>query len=482
MAQLAERPTSRCLRVLHLAVGHPSRTAKLVSSRSMRNSRPSSTECDRIRQQETITDLFGLLLKTIPKCTVCGQETSIPEKMHSLIVSCDGVGDLNAAIIDYFKSEERPGIECDSDVCKDARATKKYSKIIARGPDILCIQFNRFEAVGARTKKNSRRIPFDEYLDLSPYVQNSASLRYRLLATVQHIGSLHNGHYISVARTAQGDWQLQNDKESTKANLKHATSPTGAFAPYLLFWKKLPAEGIEVPLSSKQQRPPSNPKKRPHDDQGTPAPAEAEGRRSKSPKIHETPVSNHPNPSQSKSGTPLPWPLNTLYGASGIFGHAQGTEQALSECKKEHERKDQKIQSQKILIRRAAISHMQLTGTVTRLKSALRELLQATDTVTPLMRDLQARGGKHRDKATGYLGSEGRAKVLRTKGMGRYLADEHMVRLLDGLPEENGALKTFTEGAEQAIRQDGLEEWLTEELRKSGLPKGDWEGLIRRDL
>ena len=311
------------------------------------------------------------------------------------------------------------------------------------------------------TRKDTQPVAFGEILDLSRFVDNEASLRYQLLAVVHHKGTLARGHYISVTRTPQGEWQCQNDHKVAAANLKDATNPRNGFTPYLLFWRKIPVERAQYPSSSK---------KRSREEAASTLQNQVDRRGSKSPRI-DIPIQHDSHASSSRgSRSSLPWPLKSLYGQNGYFGKAQEIEEELSECRKEHERKNQQMVFQRDLIQRAALSHTQLVGTIGQLDGALDASLQATAIVTPFMRNLQARGEKNRGTAIGYLELEERARMARAKALGRFVKNEHMARLLQGGLEDNGALRELKESVSEAVAQDALENWLDEEFWRSGLP------------
>ena len=89
-------------------------------------------------------------------------------------------------------------------------------------------------------------IPFSENLDLSAHVEGRATLKYRLLAVVHHLGTIDSGHYITVAKGPGHNWEQIDDARVRSASTKAALKPEDSFLPYLLFWQR---EGGPVPVT-----------------------------------------------------------------------------------------------------------------------------------------------------------------------------------------------------------------------------------------
>lgn len=151
---------------------------------------------------------------------------------------------IQQSISRTFRAEALEGLQCECIEDLRKRVTKDRRTSIAQGPDILCIHINRFQTYQKfgqiKTTKDAKAISFGETLDLSPYVDNKTPLRYRLLAVIHHKGNLEAGHYVSVTRTPAGNWECQDNDRVRKVNLGQATSTTGGFTPFLIFWEKMP--------------------------------------------------------------------------------------------------------------------------------------------------------------------------------------------------------------------------------------------------
>ncbi|KAI4167961.1 MAG: hypothetical protein LQ343_006755 [Gyalolechia ehrenbergii] len=348
--------------------------------------------------------------------------------------------------------------------------------------------------------KSAQTIHFDQELDLSRFTKRGAPLRYRLMAAVHHRGTSEVGHYISVTRRDQDHWYSQDDDLVTKVSLNDALRPKEEFTPYLLFWAKIPTrKGLQTPLGSKE---------RPHDEMGPPGqdetgqsqskisskkrsheqakdPTEGETGRppSKSVKTINAPANTAKDTSRPDLTSPSRWPSNWLWGRSEVANKAQQAEQELSDCKEEHERKDELIKWYKDLMRRAAVTHSQLVASISFLNASYKESRRATDVIHPIMRNIHARGAKHEDKAGKFLELAERARDRRRRGKYHIHTSERLTRLVkpaieDGL--ENEAFTAFTTAVEEAMGEDKLEFWLDNELTMSGLPVGDWRSQIRQ--
>ncbi|KAI4189983.1 MAG: hypothetical protein L6R41_001091 [Letrouitia leprolyta] len=410
-----------------------------------------------------------------------------------LILSCQSISHIDEALDREFASDVKSNIECGSEACKNTRVEKEYSKTLARAPDILCIQFNRFRVTNAGTKKNTRQIGFDEELDLSRFTKRHASLRYRLMAVVHHRGSWEFGHYISMTRRDRDCWYRQDDESVKEVGLNDVLEPMGEFTPYLLFWAKVrprkeipnapspkerPCGEMSVPRLDEIGQSPSkiSSKKRSREEAQTATERETERPPLKSAKTsnvlaNDTHISPRPE-SISRSR----WPSRWLWGGLEISDKTQQAEKKLLEWQKEHERKDELIEQQKGLIRRAAVTHAQLVVSLALLNASYEESRQATDIIHPIIRNIHARGKeKYGNKAGKLLQLAKSARDRLRGGSYAFNVSERIARLVEPLTAEdaeNEELPAFIAAVNEARSEDRLEAWLDEELTTSGLPIG----------
>ncbi|KAL8895014.1 MAG: hypothetical protein Q9192_003901 [Flavoplaca navasiana] len=360
--------------------------------------------------------MFQSTIQSKSECTVCRHpHVPAPETNNNLIVSCHGIKSIDQGLDQCFESEERPLLECDSEVCKKVKRTKRFSRTVDVGPEILCIQINRFKQNGGKFEKNTNHIEFGEYLDLTRLLHNKdgTTLRYRLVTAVHHSGTKDFGHYITVAKTPAGPWVRHNDRRVDKVDLREALRPTdNEFTPYLLFWQKEP----ETPGNPES---PKHPGKRPrtHDDHSA---------------SEESPTKRAPNKNGSRR-SPL-WD-------SDLFGpeHPNSQETPSKRIGGEEDRKD----LTKLVIR-AAEAHKSLISSAHNFNAGLDTALRTLATLSPLMKELKTKK-KYRARAKAYLDAEISARRFQTTGLQRIQRSPQLRELVDVGEPSRKALQTFLE-------------------------------------
>ncbi|CAM9846880.1 unnamed protein product [Ectocarpus fasciculatus] len=214
------------------------------------------------RNRSIIVDLFQGQLRSALQCGVCGHRSvtfdpfmyltvPLPEDINSnnddegeRRPSRRGAGggsggppgfSLEACIRMFCEEEVLDGDNawyC-SKCKKHQRATKKLD--LWKVPPVLIVHLKRF----AGSSKISSLVTFPlEGLDLSEVVKSpqKESPDYDLIATANHHGSVHGGHYTATAKNrVSGDWNLFNDErvEGLEANEVQAASA------YVLFYTKM---------------------------------------------------------------------------------------------------------------------------------------------------------------------------------------------------------------------------------------------------
>ena len=266
---------------------------------------------------------------------------------------------------EYNTPERITGLECESKKCQNKKAEKEFVKRIARGPDILLIHFNRFKAGHRGVAKNNSNVPCREILDLSEFVEGKRYLKYRLLAAVLHWGSLREGHYISVTRTPNGSWEMQNDMEVSKTNVNVALNPGDGWTPYMLFYERIlgaPAAAIPATKTSNKRRssdppassvlPPKRPDKRvrEEEEQRLDDQARIEGSHARSPK--RVKIKSEPRDEEQRPP------------GNGV------NRRVATNMQLRIQQLEKQVASQSDLINRAATAHIDLVQTVERLETA----------------------------------------------------------------------------------------------------------------
>ena len=103
---------------------------------------------------------------------------------------------------------------------------------IWRPPTVLIIELKRFIQTGTTTRKNTLLVDFPLKLNISKYVSGTVSSTYELCCVVNHMGSLHGGHYYSTCLNGN-TWLTYNDSQVGPTPNTKLITP---FA-YLLFYK-----------------------------------------------------------------------------------------------------------------------------------------------------------------------------------------------------------------------------------------------------
>ena len=170
---------------------------------------------------------------TCPNCHARSQQTN-PDKI--LGVNLQNPGPLKRLIRnDVFAPAARTGWRCQN--CQHVATTELVQSLeLVTTPEILVVELRRFDPF--TKEKDCVHIPFTQLLDLAPYTINRTPTRYRLMAVIHHSGTLHDGHYVTVAQGPGGNWQRMNDKQVSDVKVTEALRPSD-FSPYLLFYAKM---------------------------------------------------------------------------------------------------------------------------------------------------------------------------------------------------------------------------------------------------
>jgi len=139
---------------------------------------------------------------------------------------------LQECIASAFGSETLEGYKCDT--CKKSGTTRKEAAI-SRYPRNLIVSLKRFTNAGAKVRA---RIPYDENaIDMSPWRAWPAigTSKYRVMSTVEHLGSSRGGHYIMRTRDDDGKWYIYDDGSVAECREGGAAGPDT----YMLFLEQL---------------------------------------------------------------------------------------------------------------------------------------------------------------------------------------------------------------------------------------------------
>lgn len=105
-------------------------------------------------------------------------------------------------------------------ICEKCRKKTEFVKstFLYTLPKYLILHLARFKKGYYSSEKVNTIVEFDEYLSLTPESSKSA-VKYRLLGTVNHFGSLNRGHYFAELRHKDNNWYEVNDEDVRSARV-----------------------------------------------------------------------------------------------------------------------------------------------------------------------------------------------------------------------------------------------------------------------
>ena len=141
---------------------------------------------------------------------------------------------LQECIRAALAEETIDGYACDG--CKK-KVSARMEHAISRFPPQLIVSLKRFTNTGAKVRA---RIPYDENnVDLGewrawPALQPATGVRYRVMSTIEHLGSSRGGHYCMRARE-ETDWVIYDDSSVSMSGSGGAAGPDT----YVLFLERV---------------------------------------------------------------------------------------------------------------------------------------------------------------------------------------------------------------------------------------------------
>jgi ubiquitin C-terminal hydrolase len=181
-----------------------------------------------------ISNICAGLMKISLSCSNCSQDKSKFEEALYLSVACEGSSrspiTLHECLRAHF-SEDQFEAQCD-----ECKVTGPHSMRIrlCNTPQILIICLKRFASQSGRISKIDREILFPATgLDLSKLVVGHQASLYDLAAVVNHLGTIHQGHYTAACKIEES-WVNFDDEVVTKT--RDEASRWGQSA-YILFYQ-----------------------------------------------------------------------------------------------------------------------------------------------------------------------------------------------------------------------------------------------------
>jgi ubiquitin C-terminal hydrolase len=167
------------------------------------------------KEYSPLIDAFYGQTQTKLVCTSCKQCSTRYEPWSVLKVEIPGAEKagspaptLAECVASAFATETLDDYVCDG--CKEKGTTRKMTSI-SRFPRHLILSLKRFTNTGSKVRA---RIPYDpdriEFAAFTAWSSIQAKPAYRVMSTVEHLGSSRGGHYIM--RTREEDaWRIYDD-------------------------------------------------------------------------------------------------------------------------------------------------------------------------------------------------------------------------------------------------------------------------------
>ena len=187
------------------------------------------------KQYSKITDLFSG--QNYSKVTTLKTEevTEVFEPFYQISLP---ITDKTHTLRDCFKEYAKPCELKDDNKYYCGKSKKlvdaiKLDKFI-KAPNVLIIVLKRFDMMG---NKNSKfiRFPLDDLSIKKYFVGYEKNLaQYKCIGIVNHMGTLHYGHYTAYARNIDNEWYEYNDSDvSTTVGAKEIISSKAYILVYL---------------------------------------------------------------------------------------------------------------------------------------------------------------------------------------------------------------------------------------------------------
>ncbi|QJX72103.1 hypothetical protein F-S17_0331 [Faustovirus] len=160
-----------------------------------------------------IDDLFNNIYQIDTECPACKQICStMRDKNIQIEIFSNFEFKTSQDFANYLRvhTSETSDYRCDK--CNVKSANVKRTAKLRRVGEIIVIMFNKYHV------KTNKWFPLDFVLPGA----NNTSLKYELVSQIEHVGSLHGGHYYAYCKRAGGVYLL-ND---TVATLAEGFAPT----------------------------------------------------------------------------------------------------------------------------------------------------------------------------------------------------------------------------------------------------------------
>lgn len=214
--------------------------AETVSQREMRQSLESWATFFRKEYSALLEHFYGQTQTTVI-CGWCKVRSTRYEPWCVLKLPIPGAEKAGApaptlreCIQANFAPETIDDYACDA--CK-IRGPARIEQTVSRFPEYMIVSLKRFTNQGTKVRA---RIPYDadlvDFTEWRAWSSLQSSQRFRVVATVEHLGSSHGGHYCARGRASNGAWLIYDDTSVTPSAMGGAVGPDT----YMLLLERLP--------------------------------------------------------------------------------------------------------------------------------------------------------------------------------------------------------------------------------------------------
>lgn len=125
--------------------------------------------------------------------------------------------------------------------CRNCHQTAANMQVarFATAPEVLVLELNRFTRVNGGWRKNRTPVSFTQDLDLSHFIDDTATLKYRLIAVIHQQGRLPLGRYKAVTKAPGGRWEETQDMTVRKVRVGAALNPAAPWLPFMLVYTRV---------------------------------------------------------------------------------------------------------------------------------------------------------------------------------------------------------------------------------------------------
>jgi ubiquitin C-terminal hydrolase len=204
-------------------------STQTTAQREMRQSLDSWASFYRKEYSALVEHFYGQTQTTVI-CGGCGARSTRYEPWCVLKLPIPGAEKagapaptLHECLAANFATEKLDDYACDA--CK-VRGPATMEHALSRFPEFLIVSLKRFTNLGAKVRA---RIPYDAdqvvLTDWRAWPSLQGPQRYRVTATVEHLGSSRGGHYCARGRADDGSWQMYDDMSVSPVGMGGAAGP-----------------------------------------------------------------------------------------------------------------------------------------------------------------------------------------------------------------------------------------------------------------